>query len=256
MREISHDANAALSGLRKALKAVAARRNAAMGGMGLHGLAMAAGRPGLGGFAPTPGAQGPQAGQKRNMAAAQLGGARVALSGGSGVTEHAGVSVAGADTGEAASFRAVLALAYVRAAAGRARREAERAVLNVPSREAGLAGMSFAPPPGGGPAGGGLRSPAMQAGEVAPGWHRRGRVHGAVAAGEVLNAVPRDVAPREMGGEAFLAAPDRGEMPGTPPDIERALENYFFQQSRLPPAGGAGFNPLLSPSWAGLKIPG
>jgi hypothetical protein len=39
-------------------------------------------------------------------------------------------------------------------------------------------------------------------------------------------------------------------------DIGQALEEYFFQQSRLPPAGAAAFDPRLTPLWAGLKIPG
>jgi hypothetical protein len=34
------------------------------------------------------------------------------------------------------------------------------------------------------------------------------------------------------------------------------VDDYVFRQSRLPPRGGAAFNPLLSPLWAGLKIPG
>jgi hypothetical protein len=38
-------------------------------------------------------------------------------------------------------------------------------------------------------------------------------------------------------------------------DIDRALNDYFYQQSRLPPRGGSAFNSLLSPMWAGLKLP-
>ena len=39
-------------------------------------------------------------------------------------------------------------------------------------------------------------------------------------------------------------------------DFGDALEEYFFQQSRLAPSGGAAFNPRLSPLWSGLKLPG
>lgn len=35
-----------------------------------------------------------------------------------------------------------------------------------------------------------------------------------------------------------------------------ALEEYFFQQSRLAPSGGAAFDLRLSPLWPGLKLPG
>lgn len=38
-------------------------------------------------------------------------------------------------------------------------------------------------------------------------------------------------------------------------DFEDMLDAYFLRQSRLPPAGGTGVNPKLSPLWAGLKIP-
>jgi len=39
-------------------------------------------------------------------------------------------------------------------------------------------------------------------------------------------------------------------------DVARALESYFERQARLPPSSGAGFDPMLSPAWAGLQIPG
>jgi hypothetical protein len=38
--------------------------------------------------------------------------------------------------------------------------------------------------------------------------------------------------------------------------LERAMQDYFFQQSRRPPAGGAAFDPRLTPAWAGIKLPG
>jgi len=48
-----------------------------------------------------------------------------------------------------------------------------------------------------------------------------------------------------------------GRASGVPEfDIGQALEEYFFQQSRLPPAGTTAFDPRLTPLWAGLKLPG
>jgi hypothetical protein len=38
--------------------------------------------------------------------------------------------------------------------------------------------------------------------------------------------------------------------------IGQAIETYFEDQARLPPAGMTGFDPRLSPAWAGLQIPG
>jgi hypothetical protein len=40
-----------------------------------------------------------------------------------------------------------------------------------------------------------------------------------------------------------------------PADIRSALDDYFTRQARLPPAGGAAFDPRLTPAWAGVKIP-
>ena len=35
-----------------------------------------------------------------------------------------------------------------------------------------------------------------------------------------------------------------------------ALSEYLFRLSRLPPNGGTAFDPYLTPTWAGLKLPG
>jgi len=35
----------------------------------------------------------------------------------------------------------------------------------------------------------------------------------------------------------------------------RMFEDYMALQARLPPAGGAAFDPRLTPSWAGVKLP-
>ena len=33
------------------------------------------------------------------------------------------------------------------------------------------------------------------------------------------------------------------------------IEKYFFNMARLPPSGGTGFDPLITPVWAGVKLP-
>lgn len=38
--------------------------------------------------------------------------------------------------------------------------------------------------------------------------------------------------------------------------LDRAIDDYLARQSRLPPSGMTGFDPRLSPAWAGLQIPG
>ncbi|OYV32679.1 MAG: hypothetical protein B7Z80_26205 [Rhodospirillales bacterium 20-64-7] len=34
-----------------------------------------------------------------------------------------------------------------------------------------------------------------------------------------------------------------------------ALERYYWAEARLPPASGTGFDPSLTPAWAGVKLP-
>jgi hypothetical protein len=38
--------------------------------------------------------------------------------------------------------------------------------------------------------------------------------------------------------------------------MQQAMEDYFFRQSRLPPSGATAFDPGLTPAWAGMKLPG
>jgi len=38
--------------------------------------------------------------------------------------------------------------------------------------------------------------------------------------------------------------------------VGKAVEAFFAEQVRLPPSGMSGFDPRLSPAWAGLQIPG
>ena len=69
-----------------------------------------------------------------------------------------------------------------------------------------------------------------------------------------IDATYKNVDDAEVGQRLAVDAPIPGMFASA--HIERALEDYFFRQSRLPPVGAAAFNPLLSPVWAGLKIPG
>jgi len=39
-------------------------------------------------------------------------------------------------------------------------------------------------------------------------------------------------------------------------NLSRALDHYFLRQARLPPAGGAGFDPRVTPAWPGVKVSG
>jgi hypothetical protein len=250
MHDIGNDFGAAIGAFRKALKTVAATASADMRGMGLYGVAMAAGRPGLGGFAPIAGMPGRQAAQK-SRALAPVGEAGVLAAGLGGVQADAGVLAARQGDGAKTSYRTVVAQARHQAAAGRARREADAAALYLPMRGAGLAGLSFAPRAGGGAAGGSSLHPAVPGSAGAPGLRRRNSVHEAVSVAEAASSDRG-----EAGAQEFAAGAEPAPAGVRPADIERAVEDYFFRQSRLPPTGGAGFNPLLSPVWAGLKIPG
>jgi hypothetical protein len=253
VREVSdtgNDLGPTLNELRNALKIMILKRNAAIHGMGLYGVAMAAGRSPLGGFAPVAGTAKPPAGQKRKVAPT-TGQGRFALPGYIGAQADAQRFVTSLGAGEAPSYRAAMAQAREQAAAGRARRDSERAGLNLPVQRAGLGAVSFAPLPGGGAGDGVSLQPAIRSADAAPGLRRRGSVHSAVLAAETDATAPGDVEDQRR-----AAAQESAPLPVAPADIERALEDYFFRQSRLPPAGGAGFNPLLSPVWAGLKIPG
>ncbi len=39
-------------------------------------------------------------------------------------------------------------------------------------------------------------------------------------------------------------------------NLPPSLAEYFYRLSRLPPNGGTAFDPYLTPTWAGLKLPG
>ena len=118
-------------------------------------------------------------------------------------------------------------------------------------RGAALAGRSFAPPPGGGGAAAGPLSPARPGAAGAPGLRQRRSVHDAVSA-----AAAAAMEHGEAESQEFLAGADPAPAAVEPADIERALEDYFFRQSRLPPTGGAGFQSAAQPGLGGAKNTG
>jgi len=250
LADFGNDLGGLLREFRAALKTKAAKKTAAVPGLGQHGLAMAAGRPELSGFAPAAGGAGRQMPKKLKIAA-QAGGLGFMGSGYSGATVDAVAGLMQASGSRDTSYRAVLAQARLQAEASRGRRNAERAALHMPPAPAGLAGMSFAPPPRGGAEGGVTLPSRGQSESFMPGFRRRTSVHDAVSAAEA--ALPE---PAFAGEQEFAAGPVAAAAGAMPFDIEQALEAYLFRQSRLPPSSGAGFNPLLSPVWAGLKLPG
>jgi hypothetical protein len=205
------------------------------------------------------------------------------------------VLAAHGDEAVGTGYRATMARARAEAAVMAARRSAERAALRLPARHAAIGWPSFAPQPSDAAEDGGLRDSDRQV-EVPPSalGRRAGRMDGEAwqapgsarslgravahegglaaswrAAAGLPDSSQRDcLQSRSTAVEAgFLPQGETGERHfanSAPPaaalsasrEIERALDGYFFRLSRMPPAGGAGFNPLLSPVWAGLKIPG
>jgi len=68
--------------------------------------------------------------------------------------------------------------------------------------------------------------------------------------------VPMRTAGRDGTAGAEAPAAARDSTVARQRDVAQALEGYFERQARLPPSSGAGFDPRLSPAWAGLQIPG
>lgn len=262
---VGDDLGAALNEFRVALRGEMVKR-AVVPGMALLNAALAVGGSELGGFAPVAGGAVRQGEPRRKLMVKPSEGRKLVP----GRPEPAGVR--NEDTPisaeDAPSYRVIMAQAKVQAGVGWARRQAERARLHMPVGAATEQGRSFAPPPGGvagrmpeanvQPSGGGevvgggyFSEPGLAA---MPVLRRAGSVHDAVAAAEAASggAEIGPGAPQSRWGAGMEAA--QGGV--APFDIRQALDDYFFRQSRLPPNGGAGFNPLLSPVWAGLKIPG
>lgn len=161
-------------------------------------------------------------------------------------------------------FRAVLAAARQEAAQGRARREHERGADYLPPRRDEAEQRAFAPvrrnAPTGAPQMAGSHEALAQVSVrsasriLAGGWVGRGPSALPLA---TFAAVGRQAEPGGAQGETLAPVTARrqvGREEG--PDLAQALRTYFFRRSRLPPAGGTGFDPRLTPAWAGVKIPG
>ncbi|MGO9816544.1 MAG: hypothetical protein ACLPJJ_10220 [Acidocella sp.] len=161
-------------------------------------------------------------------------------------------------------FRFVLAAARREAAQSRDRRARERVATYLPPRGEEALRQVFAPvrrnlpasPPDllrgqqamGWPE---FALPAVRLAQTMPGWRGRGPISQAFA-----TEVGRGVEPGAGSSEKLNPPVARPAGRAEGEDLAQALRAYFFRQSRLPPAGGTGFDPRLTPAWAGVKIPG
>jgi hypothetical protein len=263
MADTGRDLAAALDEFRTALGQARKPRIAVVPGMRLYDAAMAAATLAPGGFAPIAGGGRRQVGLKRKSLASA--GEERSVQAERSMPRTDAMGWATAQSGnEVPSYRAVVTQAKEQAAAATGQRQAGRAALLLPAREREAVAMSFAPMSRAGGTGGVTLHPAQKGRPVVPGLRRGGSVHEAVAVAEVeagscdagegaegqpypydVSPAPDDVSPAPA--QAVIVEPS---------DIRQALDEYFFRQSRLPPNGGAAFNPLLSPIWAGLKLPG
>ncbi len=231
-------------------------------GSTLHGLALGLGRPGLGGFAPV-GRTKPL--QRRAVPRPQ--GAHGAVTTPTArQTEHGGATALGGGEPFAANapgYKTVLAQAKALAAQQRQNREAAANGMYLAPSGNGLEGISFAPigTHGLGPAarfaartqpsGTAAEMPMPQQADFAGETLVPGQ-----APGQAGTALAAAQAGRHEAAGTLAAMTASGTPAASTADAGRALDDYFFRQSRLPPRGGAAFNPFLSPLWAGLKIPG
>lgn len=227
-----------------------AAKNPVPAHMRLHHMLMKS-SPQLPSVAPIPG----RAGQQRSALPPRAGMGDVpALSGASRTPAAAAALGTGtaADQGAALTgYRKVIADAQAQAAAARARRDAGRAAMGQVSRGGNLSGLSFAPVGGAG-AVGRLAHYAASGGEADQAQLAAGQ-HQPYGAADALYLRPQP----HRDGNATPALPGAQQSPASPSQlaVEQAIDAYFFRQSRLPPNGGAAFNPYLSPIWAGLKLP-
>lgn len=180
-----------------------------------------------------------------------------------------GEVMAGRDRGgtSSRSYHDVMVRAREAAVLQRARREAARAVWRLPPHGAAPLEMSFAPPSGretavprkyysgvlGWEADEGALTGSARAPEkgTAPGFLRRRATY---RQEKMFETAPASAI--ETRDHLFSKMPEASTARSATFCLEQALDEYFFRKSRLPPAGGAWFNPLLSPIWAGFKIPG
>ncbi|MCB5945719.1 hypothetical protein, partial [Acidocella sp. KAb 2-4] len=160
--------------------------------------------------------------------------------------------------------RQVLATARRAAAQARAGRVQSRAEAFLPGRSVGMPRAGFAPVQGGPMVPAGVLRPrrlAVTEERLTPspevitralgGGRREAHMAGALAALARQGAAPAVMPAAPMAGGGSRPEPVVDER-----DLAQALRAYFFRQSRLPPAGAAGFDPRLTPAWAGIKIPG
>lgn len=215
----------------------------------LHDHALAAGQAGLGGFAPGGRMAPPRAAAVRQRSGGS--GEAAGLQGQSAGAAHGEVLASGGHAPDGSGYKAVLAQAKAEAALARQSREAAGNTAYLAPRAGGLSNISFAPV-----GAGGLGPAARFAART--GWQNQSVT---LHPGETADMTTEMLTPPRTGAEAAhassLPAPDEAVFtPAAQADFAQALENYFFRQSRLPPAGGAAFNSYLSPAWAGLKLPG
>lgn len=83
-----------------------------------------------------------------------------------------------------------------------------------------------------------------------PVWRHPNAVFGADIHSNSRRAPAFSDAGAEYKGPSFA-----GDMVPLPINAAHELDDYFNRQARLPPSGAAAFDPLLTPVWAGLKLP-
>lgn len=260
---MKNDLAALSTRFRAALKAAAAKRGVPPPGMRLYRLALAVGRSGPGGFAPVGMAHALVAEKHLAVSAAGEVLARQSRPGGQyALGDRAGGHAPMSGTPE--SVRKIIETAKREAVQARAKRVEERLAMRLPLLLDEATRRVFAPVRRNGP----VAVPqvrAEQAPLAAPGVVRPMSRSPAVGRpGRGPSALPFAAsAAGERGGEAGEAQGEAFAAPRTKlvsreemADLGQALRSYFFRQSRLPPSGGTGFDPRLTPLWAGIKIPG
>ncbi|HUM07236.1 MAG TPA: hypothetical protein VLT37_00005 [Acidocella sp.] len=242
-----------------------ARLRAASGksgqGMTIQGFAVAIGALGIAGFAPVLSRRMPRPARRE-----------AAAGGGLPLSPSPAREVVPTETGKRVpgllvpqkGFREVLAAARQEAAQASARRASERVAAYLPPGSGDAPCRAFAPvlryeqvgapgmPRGGEAMGAAVFAlPASRVPKAMPGWRGRGAVPLAAA-----NMAGRGAGPDAAASEPPAPVMARPAAGVAGEDLAQALRAYFFRQSRLPPAGGTGFDPRLTPAWAGVKIPG
>lgn len=262
---MKNDLGALGARFRAALKAAAAKRAAPVPGMRLYRLALAVGRAGSGGFAPVGMAHAPVP-EKHRAVSVAVGGEALVRQSRPGGQYVPGDSAGGRApmSGMPESVRKIIETAKREAMQAQAKRVEERSAMRLPLPREETTMRVFAPVRRNEP----VAMPRVrveQAPLAAPAFVRptsRPPVVGQPGRGPsalpfaASAAVERGGEAGEAQGEAFAAARTRPVGREETADLGQALRTYFFRQSRLPPSGSAGFDPRLTPLWAGIKIPG